>query len=166
MQLNAAKVILACRSLDKAVKAKQDIEESTKRTGVVDVWQLDLASFDSVKEFAARVSGLERLDIVINNASVLTTTWEISENHELQLTVNVISTVLLSLLLLPFLRRTGLQFNITPHLVIVSSDGAFLVSSCDPVPLIYTHSLTVFLAFLLPLGRISREEIKIYYAGS
>ncbi|KAM4056025.1 short chain dehydrogenase [Hirsutella rhossiliensis] len=126
VRLNAAKVILACRSVDKAEAAQHDIEGSTKRLGVIDVWQLDLASFDSVKEFAARAARLERLDVLLNNASVLAFDWALSEGHETMVTVNVISTLLLTVLLLPTLRRTGTRFNLTPHAVIVSSGGAFL----------------------------------------
>ncbi|KAK5993201.1 Short chain dehydrogenase atnD [Cladobotryum mycophilum] len=125
VRLNASKVILACRNLDKAEQAKQDIEQSTQRTGVVEIWQLDLSSYDSVKEFAARASRLERLDVLLNNASILTKRWEVFEGHESQMTVNVISTLLLSLLILPTLRKTGAKYNIAPHIVIVSSDGAF-----------------------------------------
>lgn len=49
VQLNAAKVIIACRSVEKGENAKQDIESTTGRKGVVDVWQLDLQSYDSVR---------------------------------------------------------------------------------------------------------------------
>lgn len=37
-----------------------------------EVFQLDLASFDSVKAFGARCGELERLDIVIENAGIAT----------------------------------------------------------------------------------------------
>lgn len=90
---------------------------------------MDLSAYDSVKEFAARVNTLERLDIFINNASILMAKREIFEGHEAQITVNVISTALLSVLILPALRRSAQQFNVTPHLVIVASDAANLVSS-------------------------------------
>ena len=120
-------MILGCRNLDKGTSAKQAIEESTKRQGVVELWQVDLSSFESVKEFAARVSKLDRLDIFVNNASVLEPTRVMVEGHESQITVNVISTLLLSVLVLPSLRRSAMQFNMTPHLVTVASDGAFLV---------------------------------------
>lgn len=120
-------MILACRNIDKGEEARKDIEESTKRQGVAEVWQLDLSSLESVKQFAARVNKLERLDILINNASVLSPRWEIVEGHESHITVNVISTYLLTALVLPALRRTGVQCNITPHVVVVSSDVAFIV---------------------------------------
>ncbi|KAM0558475.1 hypothetical protein ACHAPJ_004669 [Fusarium lateritium] len=124
-RLNAARVIIGCRSLDKGEQAKKDIEETIGRHDVVEVWQLDLASYDSVREFAAQVNKLERVDALINNASLLTFKREIIEGHESALTVNVISTALLTLLALPALRRTGTRFNVVSHVVIVSSDAAY-----------------------------------------
>ncbi|RCI07477.1 hypothetical protein L249_4557 [Ophiocordyceps polyrhachis-furcata BCC 54312] len=127
VRLNAAKVILACRSLDKAEAARRDIEATTQRANVVESWHLDLASVASVKDFADRAtSTLDRLDILVNNASVLSLKWALADGHETMITVNVISTFLLTLRLLPLLRRTGQRFNMTPHVVVVSSDAAFL----------------------------------------
>lgn len=129
VRLNASKVILACRSVDKGEAAREDIEATTQRPGVAEVWQLDLTSFDSVKEFAARAAKLDRLDVLINNAAVSTLKWQIADGHELMTTVNVLSPLLLTVMLLPTLRRSGGKFNTTPHVVIVSSDGAFMVSA-------------------------------------
>ncbi|KAM0248461.1 hypothetical protein ACHAP5_003406 [Fusarium lateritium] len=126
-RLNAAKVILACRNLEKGEQAKKDIEETTGRYNVAEVWQLNLASHDSVREFAARVDTLVRVDALINNAGLLTFNREIIEGHESMLTVNVISTALFTLLVLPALRRTATRFNIVPHIVLVSSDAAYRV---------------------------------------
>jgi retinol dehydrogenase-12 len=123
--LNAARVILACRNLEKGEQAKKDIEETAGRHNVAEVWQLDLASHDSVREFAARVDTLERVDALINNAGLLTFNREIIEGHESMLTVNAVSTALLTLLVLPALRRTATRFNIVPHIVLVSSDAAY-----------------------------------------
>ena len=133
MRLGAAKVILACRNVDKAEDAKRDIESSTHRTGVVEVWQLDLASFESVKQFAARAAAeLDRVDALVNNASVMGLNFATAEGCEMQTTVNVTSTLLLIVMLLPTLRRSGTKFNVTPCVTVVSSDAAFLVrlSSC------------------------------------
>lgn len=70
VRLNAGKVILACRSVEKGEAAKRDIEATTKRSGVVEVWSLDLGSYESVKQFAQRANLLQRLDIVLENAGV------------------------------------------------------------------------------------------------
>lgn len=72
LQQGAARVILAVRSVERgeaaAVKMRAAVPDAK---GVVDVWELDLASFASVKEFAARANNeLERLDSVVENAGV------------------------------------------------------------------------------------------------
>lgn len=123
VRLNAAKVIIGCRNVDKGNLAKADIESSTNRKGVVEVWQVDLSSFDSVKEFCSRVDKLDRIDAVVENAGVATRQFSEAEGYEQQITVNVISTFLMAVLLLPTLRRTATKFNVTPRLVIVSSDA-------------------------------------------
>lgn len=127
-RLGAERVIVAVRSLEKGDAAKISIEESTSRKNVVDVWHLDLCSYDSVKEFAKRCEALPRIDAVVENAGVLTTKFELTEGSEKTITTNVYSTFLLALLLLPKLKETATQYNSRPHLVIVSSDVHFLTS--------------------------------------
>ncbi|KAH9241324.1 hypothetical protein K456DRAFT_1744973 [Colletotrichum gloeosporioides 23] len=124
VRLNAGKVILAVRSTDKGEAAKTDIELTTGRRDVLEVWPLDQASFDSVKEFAARADKLPRLDYVVLNASIATSKRTEAEGWESQVTVNVLSTFLLGLKLLPVLRRTGTTFNVTPKIVITASDAS------------------------------------------
>ncbi|KAK1453766.1 short-chain dehydrogenase [Colletotrichum melonis] len=124
VRLNAAKVILAVRSTDKGEAAKTDIELTTGRRGVVEVWPLDQASFESVKEFAARADKLPRLDFAVLNASIATSKRVDAEGWESTITVNVLSTFLLGLKLLPVLRRTGKTHNVTPKIVIVASDAS------------------------------------------
>ena len=125
-RLNAAKVILAVRNLAAGDEAKQDIESSTGRHGVCEVWHLDMASFASVKQFAARASTeLVRLDAVVENAGIQTLQFQLAEGHERTITVNVISTFLLALLLLPKLKETAAvtaPMANSPRLTIVASD--------------------------------------------
>ncbi|KAI4176062.1 MAG: hypothetical protein LQ343_001345 [Gyalolechia ehrenbergii] len=122
VRLGAAKVILAVRTLEKGEAAKKAIEDSEKRQGVVEVWHLDLQSYDSVKEFAHRVKGLPRLDIMLENAGIATFKYNRAEDNETTITVNVVSTFLLALLVLPKLRETSTKFNTTPCLTIVTSE--------------------------------------------
>jgi retinol dehydrogenase-12 len=124
----AAKVILAVRSLSKGEEAKKEIESSTKTTGVVEVWQLDLADYDSVKKFAAKANKLDRLDVLLNNAGVSTQNWTVSDGEEITIKVNVISTFLLSFLVLPKLRETAKKYQVTPHLTIVTSEVHFFAA--------------------------------------
>ncbi|MCJ1455159.1 hypothetical protein MMC28_005513 [Mycoblastus sanguinarius] len=121
-RLNSSKVILGVRSLEKGEEAKKSIEESTRREGVVEVWPLDLGSYESVKQFAKRAQGLERLDVVVENAGVAGFKFEMAEDNERMITVNVISTFLLGLLILPKLRETAEKFDVQPHLAFVSSE--------------------------------------------
>lgn len=80
--MNAEKVILACRSLDKGEAAKKDIEGTTKRSGVIDVWQLDLGSYASVRKFAERAKELPRLDSIVENAGISTRNYTSVEGNE------------------------------------------------------------------------------------
>jgi retinol dehydrogenase-12 len=122
-RLGAAKVIIACRTISKGEAAKQSIEESTKKTGTVEVWELDLSSHASVKAFTARASSeLERLDILVENAGIQAARFTLVEGHESTISIDVISTFLLGLLLLPKLKETAAKFNTLPYLVVVSSD--------------------------------------------
>ncbi|KAI9702763.1 MAG: hypothetical protein M1836_007977 [Candelina mexicana] len=122
-RLNASKVILAVRSLEKGAAAKKSIEETTSRPNVVEVWQLDLSQFESVKQFAAKAQSLDRLDVLVENAGISPSKkFTMMEDNEASITVNVTSTFLLALLMLPKLRETAAIYKTLPHLVIVSSE--------------------------------------------
>lgn len=130
VRLNAAKVILACRSLSKGEEAKADIERTTGRKNVVEVWEVDMGDFDSVQRFAKRVEGLERVDAVCENAGIAGFEYRPHESgYDAMTAVNVIGTFLLALNLLPILRRSGQRYNMVPRLEITSSgthDGVCL----------------------------------------
>ena len=122
VRLDARKVILAVRTLEKGEAAKESILKSEKKTGdVVEVWKLDLSSYQSVKDFAKRAQALERLDILVENAGIVTENWQITEDNESTITTNVVSPILHAILLLPKLRETATKFNTTPRLVFVTS---------------------------------------------
>ncbi|KAF3000343.1 hypothetical protein E8E14_002509 [Neopestalotiopsis sp. 37M] len=124
LRLKAAKVILACRSVAKGEEAKAEIERvEGHAAGSAEVWQVDMGSFESVKRFCARANELERLDALVANAGLQTFTYEAYEGYERQTTVHVISTFLMSLLLLPVMRRTMAKFGAQPHQAIVNSNG-------------------------------------------
>jgi NAD(P)-dependent dehydrogenase (short-subunit alcohol dehydrogenase family) len=123
VRLNAAKVILGCRSVEKGQKAAADIESAEGKKGVTEVWGVDLGSYESVKEFCRKANELPRLDVFIANAGLFAFTYDVYEGYERQVTVNVISTYLMAILLLPVMRRTIENFQSLPHQVIVSSNG-------------------------------------------
>lgn len=122
VQCSAARVILAVRNMAAGAKAKNDIETSTGRKGVAEVWQLDLASFASVQAFAGKaMTQLERIDALVENASVALDKWTVAEAVETSMTVNVTSTFLLGVLMMPKLMDSAQRFNIKPRLVIVTA---------------------------------------------
>ena len=85
-RLDAEKVILAVRNLEKGEAAKRSIEETTDRKNVVEVWQLDLASYESVKQFAKKANQLKRLDAIVENAGIATPNFKFSEDNESTIT--------------------------------------------------------------------------------
>jgi NAD(P)-dependent dehydrogenase (short-subunit alcohol dehydrogenase family) len=119
--LGAAKVILGVRNLDKGAAAKATIESRTGRKDCIEVWELDMMSYDSVKAFAKRVEALDHLDVAILNAGVWRVEFSVSKyGWEEDLQVNVLSTTLLCLLLVPKM-KSGPDSTNQPAIIIVSS---------------------------------------------
>ncbi|KAH8650067.1 putative short-chain dehydrogenase/reductase family protein [Xylariales sp. PMI_506] len=126
VRLEAKRVILAVRNLEAGEVARRQIEEETGRSGVAEVWRLDLASYDSVKDFAQRaILELDKIDGLIENAAAALEHWTESEGMETSVVVNVLGTFLLAVLLLPKMIGDARSFGILPHLVIVTSGAGF-----------------------------------------
>lgn len=122
--LGCAKLILAVRTLSKGEAAKETILKGSSRTeDFIEVWPLDLGSTDSIREFVARANGLQRLDVLLENAGIALTYWNEFEGMEQNIKVNVVSTLAIALLMLPKLRQTATEYKTTPHLEIVTSEG-------------------------------------------
>ncbi|KAJ0121131.1 short-chain dehydrogenase reductase [Diaporthe amygdali] len=123
-RLGAAKLILAVRNTKAGEAAKIDIEQTTQcAPGTVEVWPLDLSDYSSVKAFAARAArDLERVDVLCENAGIATDKKRIVGGHESTITVNVVSTFLLALLMLPQLKETARKFGVRPRLTVVASE--------------------------------------------
>ena len=136
VRLDAARVILTSRDLQKGENAQTRIEKATGQTGVIEVWQLDLSSAKSIKAFAQRAEReLERLDVLLENAGVGTEKFvrvgdEVTEGTgtgtETVLAVNVVGTFHLAVLLLPLLQRSSTSATRPSRLCVVSSDLHFL----------------------------------------
>ncbi|XP_070577917.1 retinol dehydrogenase 13-like [Ptychodera flava] len=103
-----ARVILACRDLEKASKAAEEVKLSSKNENVV-VKKLDLSSLQSVRDFAKEIQTEEsRLDILINNAGVMACPhMKTQDGYELQLGVNHLGHFLLTNLLLDLLKKSS-----------------------------------------------------------
>ncbi|TGO32755.1 hypothetical protein BHYA_0291g00110 [Botrytis hyacinthi] len=127
LKLKASRVILACRSLEKADKAKLELEQTFAIRGdIVETWQVDLSSYASVIEFCEKAKTLPRLDVMLLNAGIMTKEYRVAEDNESTITVNVISTFLMAFLIISKLKETAKNFGTTPHMTIVSSDLHFL----------------------------------------
>lgn len=111
VRLEAGKVILAVRNLQKGESAKESILKSEKQAeDTIEVWELDLASYASTKAFAQRATReLERLDVVVANAGIYVYEFEMAEDDESTITVNNVSTLLMGIMLLPKLRETSIR---------------------------------------------------------
>ena len=102
-----AKVYMACRSLDSANQAREEIIKETGNSNVF-VRHLDLASPDSIINFVDLFKNAEsKLDVLINNAGLWTKVKKLTEiNVEQTFAVNVLGHQLLTQLLLNELRNT------------------------------------------------------------
>jgi NAD(P)-dependent dehydrogenase (short-subunit alcohol dehydrogenase family) len=125
VRLGAGKVILAVRTLSKGEKAAESILESTHATkDVIEVWPLDLSSYESIRAFGARVQTLDRLDAVIQNAGVLTNYYKVERESGLEshIAINSVAAVLVGLLALPKLKETARQTGTRTRLSFIGSD--------------------------------------------
>jgi len=111
-----ARIIMLCRDLDKARLAAEEINKETGST--VGVFQLDLASLDSVRNTAATLKEAEpKIHILINNAGVMMCPrWETKDGFEMQLGTNHLGHFLLTLMLMEQIKNAE-----TARIVNVSS---------------------------------------------
>jgi len=99
-------LIITARSAERGKAAVSKLQAEYPKAAI-DVWILDMCSYDSVRAFSNRAaSELPRLDIVILNAGRCKANFELvpGTGHEEMLQVNYLSTVLLATLLLPILK--------------------------------------------------------------
>lgn len=104
--LGLSRLVLAVRSQAKGDAAAAGLR-GAHPAAQVEVWPLDMSSYASIHAFATRCVGdeLQRLDVVILNAGVQSSTLTRNEQtgYETTFQVNYLSTALLSVLLLPVL---------------------------------------------------------------
>jgi len=93
-----ARVIIACRDLNKGETAKNDIIAQTNNKNV-DLFSLDLSSLSSVRMFVKNW-GDQPVDVLINNAGVMFSPYSLSQDgHELHFASNHLGHFLLTNLL-------------------------------------------------------------------
>jgi NAD(P)-dependent dehydrogenase (short-subunit alcohol dehydrogenase family) len=96
-----AAVVLACRDLEKGESARNEVEARAP-AAQLELEELDLASLDSVREFAERFrAGHQGLDLLINNAGVMATPRRsTADGFELQFGTNHLGHFALTALLI------------------------------------------------------------------
>lgn len=101
------KVILAVRDDFKGREACQQLSEGRHLLlDSIEVWQLDLSSYDSIIRFANRARDLQSLDMAILNAGVYNVHESFSSTgYEESIQINYLSNVLLALVLLPVMKE-------------------------------------------------------------
>ncbi|CZR63803.1 related to short-chain dehydrogenase/reductase family protein, putative [Phialocephala subalpina] len=120
--LKLSNLILAVRSPNRGEAAAAKLKALYPKSNI-DVWQLDMCSYDSIQAFANRVrTQLSRIDFVILNAGMMNMEFKVvkSTSHEEIFQVNYLSTMLLTVLLLPTLKAKG-PLGEPAHLTIVSA---------------------------------------------
>lgn len=112
-------VVLVCRDRGRGEAARREIASSTGNQRV-DLLVADLSSQRQIREVASEfLSRYDRLDVLINNAGVLTRRRRVTEDGlELQLAVNHLAPFLLTNLLLERLRGSA-----PSRVVVVSSEA-------------------------------------------
>lgn len=109
---SGARVIMACRNIEKARETAQEINVACKdktNLGEVVVEQLDLSSFKSVRKFAEKILETEdKINLLVNNAGVMMCPFSTTEDgFEMQFGTNHLGHFLLTLLLLPKIIRSA-----------------------------------------------------------
>ncbi|MEL6177347.1 MAG: SDR family NAD(P)-dependent oxidoreductase [Myxococcota bacterium] len=118
-----AKVVMLCRNLERGERARDAVRRKTGNPQVV-LEQVDVSQMASIRACAARLEGsLPRLDVLINNASVMVHERQTTdEGLELTFATNTLGTFMMTRALLPMLRISAPSRVIT-----VSSGGMYLV---------------------------------------
>lgn len=127
LSLGLSHLIMGVRSVDKGTSAAKTLQ-SEYPSSRIDVWQLDMESYDSIVSFVAKCQDLQHIDIVLLNAGISLQSFSVTKStaHETTMQVNHYGTALLAMLLLPCLQSKAT--DATPSLTVVNSAMAHL---CD-----------------------------------
>ncbi|XP_074477817.1 retinol dehydrogenase 12, like [Sebastes fasciatus] len=103
-----AKVIMACRDMDRAQAAVKEVIEKSGNENVV-CMKLDLADSKSIREFAEAFNkGEPKLNILVNNAGVMVCPYgKTADGFEMQIGVNHFGHFLLTHLLIDLIKRSA-----------------------------------------------------------
>ena len=105
---SGARVILACRSADKAREAQRKILEQAPDAKLLHL-PLDVSELESVRQFVRAFGDqVGELDLLVNNAGIVSLPLtRTSAGHELLLATNYLGAFALTGGLLPYFRKTG-----------------------------------------------------------
>lgn len=102
------RIVMACRSVDKAEQARQAIREKVPAADI-SILPLDISEISSIRDFASRFQDqYGELDILVNNAGIVTP--HLSRNslgYELHLATNYLGAFALTGMLLPCFSRNN-----------------------------------------------------------
>lgn len=170
-------LIMAIRTISKGEAAAAPLRRAFPDARI-DLWALDMTSYESVQSFARRcATELPQLDAVVLNAGCTRQEFTRCNNangHEEVFLVNYLSTALLASLLLPVLKANA-NTRLRPGRLTIVSSGLGLLSKFpnrDSIPLIpsfddsndwgtaaaserYSTSKTLVLMFVQKLGEIN-----------
>ncbi|KAK0224414.1 hypothetical protein EDD85DRAFT_241407 [Armillaria nabsnona] len=121
-RMNPARLVLTARNEVKGRKALAQIQADTGYSKA-ELWIIDVANFNSVVAFADRAEQeLDRLDILIENAGILTWEYEQVEGWEKTILTNNLGPGLLAIRMIPKMLETARKHSVYPRLVVVASD--------------------------------------------
>lgn len=114
-------IVMACRNKRKAVLLKDEIISESGNENI-DVMEVDLSSFDSIRKFTEEYNEkYDRLDILINNAGLFSdTARKTIEGFELTMGVNYLGNYLITNLLLDSLKKAE-----NSRIIFISSKAAY-----------------------------------------
>lgn len=126
LQLNLSRLILAVRSRIKG-EAAAEVLRAESPHATIEVWILDMEDYESINAFVGKCSTLGRIDIAILNAGVQNKDRCVSvrTGNEQTFQVNFLSTIMLSILLLPILKAKGGPSGQPARLTVVTSTTAY-----------------------------------------
>ncbi|KAL2059806.1 hypothetical protein VTL71DRAFT_10190 [Oculimacula yallundae] len=106
LSLKLSHLILAVRSYQKGEEVAISLRKLFPEAKI-EVWLLDMNSYESIRAFARKCGTLPRLDIAILSAGIMNMAFNInsSTGHEESFQVNYLSQALLAILLLPILKN-------------------------------------------------------------
>ncbi|KZS87497.1 NAD-binding protein [Sistotremastrum niveocremeum HHB9708] len=120
-----AKVYMGARNESKATGAIKQLELEGIGSGRIEYHHLDLADPHEAKKSAEEfMKKEERLDILVNNAAMLGSEYQLTKDGlSLHMVTNYLSPYVFTETLLPLLKKTALSANTDVRIVTVASDG-------------------------------------------